>query len=88
MMALCLEADSVISSILTYKIANLIIDHMIMQMLSKASSAVHLCNLALQATSCRELETIYTSEEQRSQIAFYYLCGEGRMNRVGMGWFY
>lgn len=42
--ALCLEADNVISPILTYRIANLIIDHMIMQMLSKASSDVHLCN--------------------------------------------
>lgn len=62
MIASCLGADSVTPSILTYKITNLIIDHMIMQMLCKPSSDVHLCNLALQEASCPELETISKSK--------------------------
>lgn len=85
MIASCLEADSVITSILTYKVPNLIIDHMIMQMLSKLSSDVHLCNSDLQVTSCPELETIYMSEWQRSQIIFYYVYREGRIGGLGNG---
>lgn len=48
---------------------------MTMQILSKVSSDVHLCNLALQVTSFPELETIYTCEWQRSEIVFHYLYG-------------
>ena len=61
MIAFCLEVDSLMTSILI-KTTNLNIDHMIMQVFLRASSDTHLCNLALQVTSCPELEAIYMSE--------------------------
>ena len=44
------------------KTTNLNIDLVIMQIFSKVSSDAHLCNLALEVTSCPELETIYVGE--------------------------
>lgn len=73
-----------ITSILISKTTNLIIDHMIMQMLFKLSSDVCLCNVDLQETSCPELETTYTA---RSQDVSLYSYISARLEKVEWeGW--